>query len=327
MALNQYLLINTLEDAGFSPDLIAGGKELCFSCPLCFHEKKKLYVSTETGLWMCHRCGESGHLLSLLIRVVELTFATAYPLAESISAKPVDAPVVLEAHRPPRPSFVNLPPGFMGDDGSRYAGDYFAQRGLRRHWVREIGAGYCLVGPYAHRVILPVVTQGGLRTYVARTWKRYEKKKVLMPLNSQAARALFGYDLLEQERRHWNELIIVEGVFDALRLWDLGYRETVATLGAHITDLQMALVKRLAPKRVVLMRDADAAGEEAYIKEGRMLFSNMFNVSVAHLPSGLDPGVVTAQDIQTALHGAVPVELDYGSESLREGQAHGKSST
>jgi len=321
--MNKQMLVATLEDANFIVSEMEGGTELVINCPLCFDEKSRLYIASDSGLWKCFRCGEKGHLLSLLVRVVELKFTTAYPLSESISAKPVDAPVVIEAHRPPPPSSVSLPTGFMADAGDRYAGDYFAVRGLRRHWVREVGAGYCLVGPYAQRIIIPVVTQGALRTYVARTWRRCEKKKVLMPPNSQASRALFGYDLLEKERSYWDELIVVEGVFDALRLWDLGYRETIATLGAHITDLQRALMKRLRPKGVVLMRDADEAGAATAIQEGRALLSNMFNVSIAHLPVDSDPSVASAQDIRTALEGAIPVTLDYGEESLREVQTHG----
>lgn len=321
--MNTEMLVATMEDAGFSMSSVAGGTELLTNCALCFDEKSRLYIEASSGLWMCHRCGEKGHLLSLLVRVVELTFATAYPLAESISAQPIDAPVVIEAHRAPPPSSVRLPRGFIRDAGDRYAGDYFAMRGLSRTLVSDVGAGYCLTGYYAHRVIVPVITQGALRTWVARTWKPYEQKKVLMAVESQAARALFGYDLLVDERRHWKELIVVEGVFDALRLWDLGYRETVATLGAHITDLQMALMKHLRPSAVVLMRDADEAGDTAAIKEGRALLSNMFSVSIAHLPENSDPSEASPQDIRTALEKAIPVTLDYGDESLREEQAHG----
>ncbi len=323
--MNVDMLVRTLEDARFTVASVEGDTELVVNCPLCFDEKSRLYIAADSGLWKCFRCGEKGHLLSLLIRVVELTFATAYPLADSISAKPVDAPVVIEAHRPSPPSSVRLPPAFIADVGDRYAGDYFVGRGLSRHLVHEVGAGYCLTGPYAHRVILPVVTQGALRTYVARSWKLTEKKKVLMPPNSQASRALFGYDLLVEKRRYWSDLIVVEGVFDALKLWHLGYRETIATLGTHITDVQMALMKRLRPDHVVIMRDADEAGDTAAIQEGRILLSNMFNVSIAHLPVGSDPGAATVREIKAALSGAIPVTLDYGNESLREVQSHGKS--
>lgn len=321
--MNTEMLVATLEDAGFSVAEVEGKTELLTNCALCFDERPRLYIEADTGLWMCFRCGEKGNLLSLLVRQVELPFATAYPLADSIGAKPaVDAPVVIEAHRPPPPSSVRLPPAFIRDDGSKYAGDYFASRGLSQRLVAEVGAGYCLTGYYAHRVIVPVVTQGALRTWVGRSWRPLEKKKVLMAVESQASRALFGYDLLVEQRGHWNELIIVEGVFDALRLWDLGYRETIATLGAHITDVQMALMKRLRPDHVIVMRDADEAGDIAAIQEGRILLSNMFNVSIAHLTPGSDPGEATGRDIKAALAGAIPVTLDYGNESQMEIQAH-----
>lgn len=322
--MNTEMLVATLEEAGFRVAEVEGQTELLTTCHLCFDERPRLYIEADTGLWMCFRCGEKGNLLSLLVRQVELSFATAYPLAENIGVLPaVDTPVVIEAHRPPPPSSVLLPPAFIRDAGDRYAGDYFAGRGLHRHLVPEVGAGYCLTGYYAHRVIVPVVTQGALRTWIARSWKPLEKKKVLMAVESQASRALFGYDLLVEERSYWKELIIVEGVFDALRLWDMGYRETIATLGAHITDLQLALLKRLKPEHVVIMRDADEAGDTAAIQEGRILLNNMFIVSIAHLPVGTDPGEASALDIRTALDKAIPVTLDYGEESLREVQTHG----
>lgn len=322
--MNTQMLVATLEDAGFVVAEVEGQTELLTNCALCFDENPRLYIESDTGLWMCFRCGEKGHLLALLVRQLELTFATAYPLADLIGAKPPeDAPVVIEAHRPPPPSSVELPPAFCRDAGDWYAGDYFASRGLSRHLVPENGIGYCLTGFYAHRVIVPVMTQRALRTWVARSWKPSEEKKVLMPSGSQASRALFGYDLLVEERKHWTELIVVEGVFDALKLWDLGYRETIATLGAHITDVQLALMKRLSPDHVVVMRDADEAGDAAAITEGRILVSNMFNVSIAHLPLGTDPGEASIHDIRDALSGAIPVTLDYGNESLMEVQSHG----
>ncbi len=324
--MNTQMLVSTLEDASFVVVEVEGKTELLTNCALCFDERQRLYIESDTGLWMCFRCGERGHLLSLLVRQLELSFATAYPLADLIGAKPPeDAPVVIEAHRPPPPSTVALPPGFIKDSGDRLVGDYFADRGLKRSLVAEVGAGYCLTGAYAHRVIIPVITQGAMRTWVARTWLLDEKKKVLMPPGSQASRALFGYDLLVTERKHWTELIVVEGVFDALRLWDLGYRETIATLGAHITDIQLALMKRLRPEHVVVMRDADEAGDAAAITEGRILVSNMLNVSIAHLTPGTDPGEASAMDIRGALARAIPVTLDYGNESIREEQSHATS--
>jgi DNA primase len=157
-----------------------------------------------------------------------------------------------------------------------------------------------------------------MRTFVARSWLKDVRKKVLMPAGSQAERALFGYDTLLNERRHWQDLILVEGVFGAMRMWRAGYRETVATLGAHVTELQRNLVKRLKPRYVVLLRDADEAGRDAEIKEAKALSEAMLNVKIAHLPNGTDIDLATDTNILDAIQSARPVTHQLGIEAMKE---------
>ncbi|KKN83903.1 hypothetical protein LCGC14_0295560, partial [marine sediment metagenome] len=144
-----------------------------------------------------------------------------------------------------------------------------------------------------------------------------EKKKVLMPPGSQASRALFGYDQLVTDRAYWKKLILVEGVFDTIRMWEHGYRETVATLGVHTTELQRNLVKRLRPESVILLRDGDDAGREGAIKEARELAYAMINVEIAQLPEGKDPDSATRDEVREALDNATEIALDYGAESVK----------
>ncbi|KKK80989.1 hypothetical protein LCGC14_2817990, partial [marine sediment metagenome] len=94
--------------------------------------------------------------------------------------------------------------------------------------------------------------------------------------------------------------------------------QAIATLGAHLTDLQRALVKQLKPKSVVLLRDGDDAGRKAAIKEGRELAYDMLNVSIASLPEGTDPCSAEPKDIRRALDEARPVTVDYGIETQKE---------
>jgi hypothetical protein len=312
--MNTQGLINVLEDANFNVSLVEGGTEIVIACPLCFSETQKLYIEAATGLWLCMKCDRRGHLRGLLVEVCELSVNEAYTLERSLMGgkqRPL-----MHVSRPAPASTVDLPPGFLRDPGDGLAVDYFKRRGLLPGWVWELEIGYCLTGPYARRVIIPIITQGAMRTFVARTWMP-EEKKVLMPPGSQAERALFGYDQLVADREQWTNLILVEGVFDAIRMWENGHRETVATLGAHVTDLQRSLVKRLAPECVILLRDADDAGREAAIKEARGLATNMIPVSIAPLSHG-DPGAASLEDIRQALDNALPVELDFGTESLKE---------
>lgn len=53
--------------------------------------------------------------------------------------------------------------------------------------------------------------------------------------------------------------VIVEGPFDALALWTMGWTNAVATVGAKVTADQLAMVLRLTDLAVVLL-DADEGG-------------------------------------------------------------------
>ena len=244
----------------------------------------------------------------------DLSYQEAIILEQEIRGGEEKKPTMVVS-RPSPPSSVELPPGFQQDKGAGLASNYLTSRGLDPYWTQLLGIGYCLVGKYHHRVIVPVDTQGALRTWVGRTWLPDEKKKVLMPEGSQAERALFGYDEMPEAAP---SVVLVEGVFDVLRLWELGHRAVMATLGAHLTDLQRALVKQLKPKSVVLLRDGDTAGRKAAIKEGRELAYDMLNVSIASLPEGTDPCSAEPKDIRRALDEARPVTVDYGIETQKE---------
>ena len=178
-------------------------------------------------------------------------------------------------------------------------------------------------GYYAGRVVVPVVTDNVLRTWVARDWAGTLEPKALMPPDAQAGRALFGYDRLSPviTAPEWTprgRVYVVEGVFDAIAMWEKGRPETVATLGAHITNHQRRLLKRKGYTRVTLVRDGDTAGVNAAVEEARGLHAARFDVSIAQLPDGVDPGSATLQQLDAAVNEASPIELDYGSESIRE---------
>ncbi len=317
--MNTQLLIETLEDHNHKVRLVEGDTEIVIACPLCFSEQEKFYIEVATGRWICFMCSEVGSLRSVLLRVCGLTFQEAVVIEQEIRGGDDRKPTMVVS-RPAPPSSVELPPGFQLDDGKGMAARYLRSRGLQPGWIDVLEIGYCLVGKYHHRMIVPVVTQGAMRTWVGRTWLPDEKKKVLMPPGSQAERALFGYDSVFFHSKAMGKAnpILVEGVLDVIRLWELGYREVLATLGAHITELQRALVKRLKPKHVILLRDGDDAGRKAAIKEGRELAYDMLNVSIASLPEGTDPCSADAKDIRRALDEARPVTVDYGIETQKE---------
>ena len=57
--------------------------------------------------------------------------------------------------------------------------------------------------------------------------------------------------------------IVVEGPLDAILMWQIGQPNTVATGTARMTDAQAQILARYT-KRLEVMFDADAAGDEAF---------------------------------------------------------------
>ena len=315
-------LIDVLEEHDITVEYAEADTELIIACPLCYSEDPKLYSSVSSGAWICFRCDARGGLRMLLMTVCELSPNEAIPLEVSLSTGP-ETPPGLTAPKPPPAGIIDLPKGIimLGRKSHPYessAISYLASRGIDKQLAYWLGIGFCLGGYYQHRVIIPVRTQGALRTFVARSWlpNVKDKDKVRMPAGSQAERALFGYDNIQYQ----HDVILVEGVFDAISLRNAGFPETIATLGAHVTDLQRNLIKQLKPRHVILLRDDDAAGQEAVIKEGKALSEAMLSVKIARL-SGADPGSASAEDITAALETAVDIIQHQGTEALKE-EAH-----
>lgn len=106
--------------------------------------------------------------------------------------------------------------------------------------------------------------------------------------------------------------IVTEGPFDALALWDLGWTNAVATVGAKVSADQLAMVLRLTDTVVVLL-DADEGG-----KRGREALATMLQrqpwpapatVHAATLSGTKDAGdpATTSEDVYEALHRSVPL--------------------
>ncbi len=104
----------------------------------------------------------------------------------------------------------------------------------------------------------------------------------------QKARVLYGLSHSRNEIRKAEEAIVVEGYFDFLSLYQGGIRNVVASSGTAFTQEQAQLLGRSAAS-VVLMFDADSAGQNAALRSVDHLFEAGIEVKVVALPEGEDP--------------------------------------
>lgn len=97
---------------------------------------------------------------------------------------------------------------------------------------------------------------------------------------------LFGVNFA---KNHCEErIILVEGNMDVISLHQAGFENAVAPLGTSFTSEQANLISRYT-KEIVLMLDADAAGQKALMRATQILENSGLEVRVVVIPDGKDP--------------------------------------
>lgn len=84
------------------------------------------------------------------------------------------------------------------------------------------------------------------------------------------------------------QIILVEGNMDVISLHQAGFQNVVAPLGTSFTSEQANLLSRYT-KEIVLMLDADAAGQKALMRATQILENSGLTVRVVVIPDGKDP--------------------------------------
>ncbi len=109
----------------------------------------------------------------------------------------------------------------------------------------------------------------------------------------------------------FSSLILVEGLFDLASLWQAGVEHVVASLGAHLSVLQMGQLGDCMAQRVYVCLDADHTGNRATKRLVGQLRQAGIDARRVELPWGHDPnsffaGGATAADFQQYLDRAQP---------------------
>ncbi len=88
-------------------------------------------------------------------------------------------------------------------------------------------------------------------------------------------------------------VLVVEGYFDFISLWQVGVKNVVASSGTAFTLQQARLLARFA-EEVYLFFDADTAGQNAALRSVDSLFEAGLEVKVMVPPAGEDPDSIAA---------------------------------
>lgn len=192
---------------------------------------------------------------------------------------------------------------------------------------RKNGNGY--YDYFRHRLMIPIHnSQGKIIAFGGRSLDDQEPKYLNSPdtILFDKGRTLFCLDKAKNAIQKNDQVVIVEGYFDAIALHIAGINQTVASLGTALSENQIkVLLKYTESKQIILNFDADQAGinatKRAISEIEKLIYTGQINLRILNLPGGKDADEFLKSDpfavenYQTALMKA-PLWLDWEIEQI-----------
>lgn len=257
------------------------GHEVLFkTCLFCTNTRWNLEVSAPKGVYHCWACGASG---------------TATALLRAIGSR-VDIDVQWtapdDATRTPGQQW---PTGTVPVTSQPSAQHFLMTRGVNGAEASWLNVGVSLTGSWAPRLIFPLEEywHGAPMGHVSRSYTGDGPKYTTDVVPDQSLPGWRGVSAVH---------VLVEGVFDALAVRRAGYGAAML-LGKGYTEATIAWACQARPQdEIVVMLDADAH------ERARSLYWRIRNVhsavGLATLPTGMDPGAMSTQEINERLRAA-----------------------
>lgn len=145
---------------------------------------------------------------------------------------------------------------------------------------------------FRNRIVFPLKSPTGKvngfsgRIYNSESHSKYINTKETIIFKKREN--LYNYHLAAPAARQEKFIVICEGFMDAIRIYSVGIKNVVATMGTALAKEQIALLKKLNVKVIIVM-DNDAAGELATVSLGESLMREKIDIGVVRLTGKKDP--------------------------------------
>jgi DNA primase len=285
-----------------------GPHTLCGLCPLPTHTSRKsrdsFSVNLSRQVWSCHsdsciaaRGGRlGGHVIDLVTILERCSLREAglrlqdwfrglVPASHPAPLRPIAVP---SSSAPP-----NRPLGFalQGID-TRHP--YLTQRRISPATAWLFGVGmYCGDGFLAGRCVIPIRDEKSRLVAYAGRAVNGQEPKYRFPAGFRKSQVLFNLDRAIETGG--NEVIVVEGFFDALQVHQAGHPSVVALMGSSFSQRQSELLLSHFAS-VTLMLDGDAPGRCATEIIAKLLTPKA-RVHQVELPDRMQPDQLSSAEI------------------------------
>lgn len=272
-------------------------------CPFHNDTTPSLYIKPETQTYTCFVCGAHGDVFEFVKEYNKCSFPEAVKYVANkygIDITPDYTPEV-KARVEKRNSELNelAKTEFIFKSQlqkNKAAFDYITiNRGFTKEIIEKFGIGYAENGFFAKRITFPYFNyNSNVVGFSGRILVDSKDKEVSKYKNTSGTdlykkgELLFGFIQARRAIAKFNHAYFVEGPTDVMMFHQRGIENTIAGSGTALTSEQAKKIRSICDD-IILIYDGDAAGQNAALRNIKILLPTGLNVYVVSLPEGEDP--------------------------------------
>ena len=283
-------------------DLTKRGQNFVGLCPFHSEKSPSFYVSPQKKIFHCFGCGESGDVLSFIMKHDHMSFNEVMlqqTKALNIAYKTNTNPELADALDNIRAFLSQLHTQYsQWLSNNQNALKYCTNRHMDANDIAHFGLGLAETAQHQtkwlarpdsnakhaiatrlfnesgyplliNRLIFPIHNaQGIIVGFSGRDLTNEANAKYINSPESPVfskKKILYGMHLAKKKVHETKQVIVVEGYVDVIAMAKHGFANTVAVMGTALTDFHANQLSKMC-NEVVLMFDSDAAGQNATIK-------------------------------------------------------------
>jgi len=320
------------------------GKNYRGLCPFHSEKNPSFYVNPEKGIYYCFGCKKGGNAINFLMEYEKLDFPDAVKrLAKNLgieidTTKGLRYKELYEVNEQACHFFGQC----LSKDIGRRGQEYLARRNMQLDKLKDFRLGYApasgglitfmrqkgfsnerlqqagLISTsrelFRDRLIFPIFNLSGrIIGFGGRGIDDYIQPKYLNSPETPIFKkgdGLYGLYQSKEKMRSTGEVLLVEGYFDLLSIFQHGFDNVCAPLGTSLTEQQALLLSRFARKGIILF-DGDLSGIKAALRAIGLLIDAQVDVFVTLLPENSDPDTYINANGPNALHELVQNAVDF----------------
>lgn len=242
-----------------------------FNCPFHGEKNPSCGMQLKNGLWKCFACGVSGNLVSFVAEMDQTSLKTA---EEKIRRKwinkltdPETIITEVDAILATKEEIIGEEPRYPNWILSQYSNDYtyLNGRGITNETCKYFNVVYDPKTKYQGFPCFDSVEK--LVGITGRNTQDGEPRYFPL-LRFKKSQFVYNFHNIDRNK----PIIAVEGEINVLAMHQAGYSNTIAFLGAGVSNNQINIIKNCGAKELIIFFDSDGAGNHGK----KLLFQSLW---------------------------------------------------